>query len=68
MCNRCGAGESLMILTFKVWVLFASKPPNFNTEGRAWKIPMLPTVSKTLLVAIGVALPGFGIANIYRFT
>lgn len=68
MCSRCGAGELLMILTFKVWVLFASKPANFNTAGLAWKIPLLPTVSKTLFVAIGFVFPGFGIASILRLT
>jgi len=68
MCSRWGAGELLMILTFKVWVLFASKPANFNTEGLAWKIPLLPTVSKTLFVAIGLALPGIAAANILRLT
>jgi len=68
MCSRWGAGELLKILTFKVWVLFASNPANFNTEGLAWKIPLLPTHSKRLFVAIGFSLPGITAFSILRLT
>ncbi len=46
----------LIMRTFKVWVLLASKPQNFTTAGDAWKIPLEPTVSNVLFNAIGFVL------------
>jgi len=50
MWSLCGAGELLMSLTLRVWVLSISKPANLTIDGLAPKIPLEPTVSKVSII------------------